>query len=59
MVGESPPQGTGGAAVEVAITVALVVPGVPQVPLKVFIRTNDGISLRALGKPLENHFVRT
>jgi len=43
MVGESPPQGTGGAAVEVAITVALVVPGVPQVPLKVFIRTNDGI----------------
>ena len=59
MVGESPPRSTGGAAVQGAITVVLVVPGVPQVPIKVFIRTNDGISLRALGKPLENHFVRT
>jgi hypothetical protein len=61
MVGESPPPRTGraGAAVLGAITIALVVPRVPQVPIKVFIRTNDGIWLRALGKPLENRSVRT
>jgi hypothetical protein len=44
MVGESPPRSTGGAgAILGAITIALVVPRVPQVPIKVFIRTNDGI----------------
>ncbi len=59
MVGESPPRSTGGAAIPGAITIALVVPRVPQVPIKVFIRTNDGIWLRALGKPLENRSVRT
>jgi hypothetical protein len=45
MVGGSPPLSTGGAggAVWGAIIIALVVPRVPQVPIKVFIRTNDGI----------------
>ena len=47
MVGESLPRSTGGAgaaaAVLGAITIGLVVPRVPQVPIKVFIRTNDGI----------------
>ena len=45
MVGESPLRSTGGAGATVlgAITIALVVPRVPQVPIKAFIRTNDGI----------------
>ena len=45
MVGESPPLSTGGAGTATwgPIIITLVVPAVPQVPIKVFIRTNDGI----------------